>query len=346
MLTKANGIITNSSIIELFGNKKTIISDLDKLITSYYHKRQDSFTGIITINNIFGSIQESKEYSLGLIKFWKMLRGFGKSNDKTILSTDKKVLSGCVNWYWVTWDSEGNETSRDYLYTICSPSGSDYQCDQIPIIDHKGVQSIHSLCDGSGSSNEIIDVEYITNNVTNLCLSTIITNLTTSGSLNNNVTSMLRNTFGTSDQVNINFSDVASLSSGAPAETSGSSLNNLDVVFIKSQLANASQEYLAETAIHEIYHAYLFVNPTIKGNLSQHLYMAQNYVNSEVSALQQQFPSLSLHDAQCLAIAGYGELQQNDPNAFNTILSTYGFTANDVSNTNNNYKAGNTGTHC
>ncbi len=146
VFTKVNGIINNSAIIDLFGNKETLTRDYNKLIVSYYHKRQDSFTGIITINNIFGGFNESKEYISGILKFKRVLEARGKSNGKTILGTDKKISSGCIDWYWCTY-YYGVEIAAEYLFTTCDGGG---ECEQTSIIDHKAVQSIHSLCGGGG----------------------------------------------------------------------------------------------------------------------------------------------------------------------------------------------------
>jgi len=123
----------------------------------------------------------------------------------------------------------------------------------------------------------------------------------------------------------------------------------MDVVFNTSQLQNASQEYLLESVIHETYHAYLYVNPSVLNNLIQHVYMAQNYVNAEVALLINLYPPLSAnanHDALALVLAGYGDLQATNPSAFNAILVTYGMTAADVASTNAGYKAGTSGTKC
>lgn len=98
--------------------------------------------------------------------------------------------------------------------------------------------------------------------------------------------------------------------------------------------------------MHEVFHAYLYVNPSIRGQLSQHLFMAQNYINSEVLALRNIYPNLSKSDAEKLVIAGYGQLQVSDPNASNQILNLYNYTANDVQTTNSNYKSGLKGTKC
>lgn len=188
-------------------------------------------------------------------------------------------------------------------------------------------------------------VNTITDSVTNPCLKAIIDNLTNNQTIQTNVTSVLRNTFGVNDQVNITF-DQGTLTgsySTADANTSGNQLNNLVVTFNTPVIANASKEFLLETTMHEIFHAYLYVNPTVRTGLSQHAYMIQNYVNTEVATLQQVFPNLSTHDAQCLVLGGYADL---DPTTLNTALTTFNLTSGDVATTDNNYKSGTSGTQC
>ena len=185
----------------------------------------------------------------------------------------------------------------------------------------------------------------ITNSVNNPCLRAIITQLTSDNTIQTDVTDILRNTFGVNDQVNITFGEavLTGANSTTDANTSGSQLNNMDVVFNTPMITNATKEFLLETTMHEIFHAYLYVNPAISRGFSQHAYMIQNYVNAEVTTLRAVFPNLSVHDAECLVLAGYGDL---DPTTLNTAIVLYNLTINDVIITNNLYKSGNKGTRC
>jgi len=199
------------------------------------------------------------------------------------------------------------------------------------------------------TKNVLPAVNDITNNVTNSCLKALITQLTSNQTIQTDVTNILRNTFGVNDQVNVTFTqaDLTNTTSGKDdATTDGDQLNNLTVTFNSPVIANASQEYLMETTIHEIYHAYLDVNPSVNNALSQHLYMIQNYVNTEVQTLQKVFPNLSTHDAECLVLGGYGDLQTNNPASYNSAITAYGLSLSDIVNTNNNYKKGSSGTKC
>ncbi|MBS1520008.1 MAG: hypothetical protein JST50_03340 [Bacteroidetes bacterium] len=192
---------------------------------------------------------------------------------------------------------------------------------------------------------ETTTTQTITDNVSNPCLKGLLDNLAINNTLQTDVTSMLRNTFGTSDVINITFvdGDFTSTLGTADAGTDGLSYNNFEVKFNTPIIKDGSKEFLLETAMHEIYHAYLYANPTVKGNLTQHAYMIQNYVNAEVQTLRQVFPNLSIHDAECLVLSGYGDL---DANTLNTAIASYGLTLNDVTTTNTQYKSGVSGTKC
>ncbi len=189
-------------------------------------------------------------------------------------------------------------------------------------------------------------VNTITNNVTNPCLAALINQLINDQALQTNVTSILRNTFEVSDQVNLTFAqgDLTNTDVGTGAAgTDGPQKDNFVITFNTPIIANASKEYLMETTIHEIFHAYLYANPLVKGTFTQHQYMIQNYINTEVQALQLVFPNLSIHDAECLVLGGYGDL---DTATLNATIATYNLSLNDVVTTNNNYKTGTVGTKC
>jgi hypothetical protein len=188
-------------------------------------------------------------------------------------------------------------------------------------------------------------VNTITDSVTNPCLKAIIDNLTNNNTIQTDVTSILRNTFGVNDQVNLTF-DQATLPGTEDASTGGGQKDQFEITFNTSQITNASKEFLLETTMHEIFHAYLDENPTVNAGFSQHAYMITNYVNTEVQTLQTVFPNLSTHDAECLVLGGFGVLQQNNPTVFNAALAQYNLSASDVQSTNNSYQSGSSGTHC
>lgn len=54
----------------------------------------------------------------------------------------------------------------------------------------------------------------------------------------------------------------------ASAGTDGASLNSFDIKFNSPIIGNASKEYLLESAMHEIVHAYLYAHPSVRNGLS------------------------------------------------------------------------------
>jgi hypothetical protein len=65
-----------------------------------------------------------------------------------------------------------------------------------------------------------------------------------------------------------------------------------------------------------------------------------------VTALQQVFPNLTTVNAECLVLGGFQNVQEAQPATFAQALTNLGLTATQVQNTNNSYKAGQTGTAC
>lgn len=345
----------------------------------YVDRKRNSgvkFTGVIHVLDWKGNLIKSYSYHKdGSVMMGKEMT-FSKKNNLKVASNQESIklndywISGCyTNYFWTCGSSGGTEYCHDYYsVTTCynirvvEPAGkelpvseggsgggpSDYipedtECpvsgnpenpgDQPPLIGERSISTNNTNCDGVKSLSDV------TNNVVNPCLKDVINQLNNSNDLSSLVNIILKNTFGVNDQINVTFSE-SNLNSSTAANTSGSQLNNMDIVF-NSQLFTQnnlpSKEFLTETAMHEVFHAYLFVNPSIRGQLSQHLFMAQNYINNEVSALRNIYPNLSKSDAEKLVIAGYGELQASDPNAFNQILNLYNYTAFDVQTTNSNY---------
>jgi hypothetical protein len=118
----------------------------------------------------------------------------------------------------------------------------------------------------------------------------------------------------------------------------------MTVTFNTPVISKGSQEFLLATTVHEIFHAYLDANPSILGTLNQHTYMFLNFISGQVATLQKVFPKLSEHDADCLVLAGFQDMETTT--LFNGTLLIYGLSVNDVSTTNNNYKSGAVGATC
>jgi hypothetical protein len=329
--------------------KKSVINNV------HYMQIPKSFTGLILYYTLSFKFMNGYHYTNGLLdRTVSMVTADNIQKSQIIVDDD----SSCTTLYFyaeecmsatITGD-DGNLINIDngctetYLgsSTLCATGVGD------------GIASGDGNGGGSVGSLPLSALNDITNNTTSPCLNQIINTLG-NGHISTDLTNMFWNNFQTSDVANLTFSQAdlttqigtdAAQTSDTQVTTNGITYNNIDVIFNNSAIQNASNEYLAETVMHEIYHAYLDANTNIKTMLAQHLTMAQNYVNSEVQTLQALFPTLSTHDADCLVIGGYGDIQNNDQTAMSAILAAYNLTANDVANTNNNYKNGTAGTRC
>jgi len=209
---------------------------------------------------------------------------------------------------------------------------------------------------GSGGPNNTTSLQDITNNLTTPCFSSVFNSLNTGG-LKNEITNIFRNTFNVTDLINYTVQEAATLSDNTICAQTRPQINktsttptvtfyNITTTLNDSKLKTASKEYIAETMFHEILHGYLEVNTNLKTEMEQHCEMIESYVYCEITALQELFPNLSTHDATCLILGGFSQIQEYDQTTLNTLLSNYGLTLNDVVNTNNSYESGSKGTHC
>lgn len=204
------------------------------------------------------------------------------------------------------------------------------------------------------NNNDILD------NLESPCYSTALSNLKQVG-LCNVISDILIGTFGSSDKININFTQSNStvISFSTAAQTTGqrtpSGLIQIQVTLNDNVLKHASQEYVAETMFHEILHGYMDTEnllgtpsaqrPTMSEAV-QHISMAQTFVNGERAALQEIFGGLSDRDANAVILGGLISLNTNPNFDFSGLLNTYALTMQDVQNISSAYLAGSTGTKC
>ena len=208
---------------------------------------------------------------------------------------------------------------------------------------------IYTYDAASGSwIGELDLIETITNELQNPCLVSVLQSLN-NADLKNAISKLLINTFGQSDKFNVTFiEDELSYAStsGGPDNYGNININ----VYLPTSLSNSSKEYIAETMFHEILHAYLdykeIIGKETPSELDQHIEMAQGYVDNEVIALREIFPSLSIPDATALVLGGFGQLQEEKPDYFDNLLSKYNTDENAVASTNGSYKSGQKGTKC
>ncbi len=259
----------------------------------------------------------------------------------------------CTDFYLVTSWSDGSET-YDYMFTSCK--SSEWGCGLLQAFPGYGNSLMSyggcgggSGLGGGGSKENNSSVKEIIDSLTNPCHKAVLQSLMANG-LGNDVTDILKKTFGVSDAINVYFSDdqhaKASDPSGKTEPHTSMDIININIWLNEQRLVNASKEYIGETIFHEIFHGYFDAKGTFQGELSQHIEMAKSYLDKEIVALQEVFPNLSLHDAQSLVLGGYGDIQANNPALFNQILSKYNLDLNDIVSTNDLYREGRKGTKC
>jgi hypothetical protein len=193
-----------------------------------------------------------------------------------------------------------------------------------------------------------LSVDTIGNDLKNPCFRTVLNTLQQNG-LKNELTSILLGTFGVDDQINLTFLEAPTTSNSSDAQTKPDiKVGYIDITTTLSEqkLANASKEFIAETMFHEIIHAYLDANSNVHNELQQHCQMIETYVACELNALQEIFPKLSSHDGLSLILDGFEQVQEYDQDTFNTLLSYYKLSLNDISQTNSKYESGTAGTPC
>ncbi len=260
----------------------------------------------------------------------------------------------CTDFYLVTSWSDGSQT-YEYMFSSCA--SSEWGCGLLQafpgygnvLLSSGGCNGGGGSVGGGGSKENNSSVKEIIDSLTNPCHKAVLQSLMASG-LGNDITAILKNTFGVSEFINVNFLDVTTTRDpNASAETTYFQTTERTDVTTKlnsTLLVNASKEYIAETIFHEILHGFMDANSAIKGNLAQHTEMAQSYIDKEVLALREIFPKLKQHDALCLVIGGYSDIQDNNPSLMSKILKAYKLSIDDVQFTNDNYRNGSSGTKC
>ena len=196
----------------------------------------------------------------------------------------------------------------------------------------------------------VIDsTQSIVNNMTNACLNGVFSKILGGHS---QFSTMLKQ-LGADPNINFVFTEAPSFDDAgqpvfAKTRTYGSGqYKTFEIKFNLSRIHNSAQEFLAETILHEIMHAFMdSKNPNLS-ELEQHQNMyTQGYIDLEITALQNMFPSLSNAAATKLVIGGYDDIKENNRVLYDQILAARNVTEIDVQNTNNDYRHGATGTKC
>ena len=171
--------------------------------------------------------------------------------------------------------------------------GSEYSCDLFP-----------ELCNGNEGNNDYTAIPDIKNEVTNPCISNVVNNFLQNP---NAINQIIQGVFSCNDDVNLIFANgnigsdegITEVINANPAKT---------ILVIKSTInnnqANYSQEYIASTVIHEVFHAYMtYTGSPYGNNTTQHLAMGHLYVDLMRNYLQTMY-SINSTDATVLALGG------------------------------------------
>nr|WP_294943979.1 hypothetical protein [uncultured Mucilaginibacter sp.] len=166
----------------------------------------------------------------------------------------------------------------------------------------------------------------LNNNLQNPCLKSVLNKLTQGSNLNGKIATIIHDVFQTNDKVNLTFEEYTNAGDGTaqtsiPTITNG--IFNETIKLNLAQLGNSSQEFSATIMVHETLHAYLNYNSNLKTQLSQHIEMANKYVDDMRGVLQQVFPSLTNDDANAIILNGLGDIYQQKPSYWNQLLTKY-----------------------
>lgn len=183
----------------------------------------------------------------------------------------------------------------------------------------------------------------ITNNVTNPCLKKMVDATIISG-MSTQINSLIRNVFGGSTSINLDFEDVNTLPNYADGKTlpnNGVANGSLDahIQLNVNLLPNYSQEYVARVIMHEALHAYMDSKGIVADE--EHETMVINYVSQMASSLRTMFPNLSESDAKNLSLGGLQLTNTFQTKIENDIQLSGNFTAINLA-----YSVGSLGTRC
>ncbi|MDB5086838.1 MAG: hypothetical protein JWR09_832 [Mucilaginibacter sp.] len=183
------------------------------------------------------------------------------------------------------------------------------------------------------------------------CLKFVLENKLIKNNLNGEIANIINDVFGSSDKVNITFSEENNPSHQYPAITTGyppsNGIFNTTTTLNLAQIGEGSQEYKTIVMVHEVLHAYMDYNNQYFGNqLKQHKEIAQKYVNDIKIFVQGLYPTLKDNDAYAIILNGIGDIYGNDLNnpAYVALRNSYSVT--DFSGTFLLQKDGVTGTPC
>ncbi len=325
-----------------------------QLWADYFAEKKGSFSGSMRAASLQNEFLFEYHWQNGKQTYGRKvlpieLKGFSSGN-----ITPVTTGSVCTDFYLVTSWSDGSQT-YEYMFSSCR--SSEWGCGLLQafpgygnvLLSYGGCNGGSGSVGGGGSKENNSSVKEIIDSLSNPCHKAVLQSLMANG-LGNDITGILKNTFGTNDLINIQFANVLTLSEPlTDAKSSYSSSMGTYTVLVnmnESRLQHSSREYIAETMFHEVLHGYLKSKSSTMDELSQHIEMATAFLDKEVAALREVFPELSSHDAKCLVIGGYNDIQRNNPGFLEKLLSGYNLELDDVENTNERFRTGKKGNKC
>jgi hypothetical protein len=170
--------------------------------------------------------------------------------------------------------------------------------------------------------------QIIIDNLTDPCLKHTLSFISQNNYLGSTIGQMLFSIFGVSKDQNVVFLQTDTLPDFKDGNTH-SVISNLGAINSQIRLnlnilPNASKEYVAAVMLHECLHAYLHYN-SFDDSLSNHNYIANNYIDLFQNSLHQLFPNLDSMDVKALAWGGLPEtnawdsIQTNHPLLYDTL---------------------------
>ncbi|MFC6100886.1 hypothetical protein [Olivibacter domesticus] len=203
---------------------------------------------------------------------------------------------------------------------------------------------IDSPQEGDYENGDQTDSE-VTDEFSNPCFSAVLSRIN-NGQLNNFISQVLTGMFGTSELFLVRFYDEPLpnyLDGDTRAQRNPDGSYTIQIALNSDVLAGAAQEYIAATIMHEVVHAYMDVrgNPLKDQNYLQHMEMAAFYVSKMQHGLMETFPGITADPAEALAWGGLRESL-----SWQSMVGSSPTKANQIVNTNSQYRTGGAGTHC
>jgi hypothetical protein len=193
---------------------------------------------------------------------------------------------------------------------------------------------------GGGPLPTLLPEDQINNNVMNPCIADAVNNAI-DAAFKDEITQLVLEVFGTSEDFNIEIVDVFDIESSVDGRTYAMPQGDgllFDIELNKNTLSSSSKEYITATVFHELLHAYLsYLDIDSFLNDSQHINMANEYVVRLSESLTVRY-NISEQDAINLSWGGLGMTS-----AWSNLSSTK---KSQINNTNQQYKTAQKGTSC